>query len=166
MSFTIPEILEIAAQIERNGVTFYRRAAALAGDESRRRVLLELADMEERHKDLFVNAQADLDEQQRGGSIFDAEGEAMECIRAMANGHVFDPGMDAGEILTGEETEDEILATAIGLEKESIVYYVALKEVATDEATRTWIQDVIREEMDHIAQLNEQRAAAGRTGRE
>jgi len=91
------------------------------------------------------------------GPIETADEEMLGYIRAMADGRVFDVGMDPEAVLTGEESAEEILSTAIGLEKESVVYYVALKEVVTDESTRQQVRKIINEEMSHIALLSGQR---------
>lgn len=152
MSFTANEVLEIAIQIERNGVTFYERAAELAEEPAHRNLLLDLAKMEADHEKVFVAMQASLSERQRDGSGIDADGEVADFVRAIADGHVFDVQTDPGQILTGEEGGQEVLSTAIGLEKESVVYFSALKEVVPAGA-REKVDEVIREEMNHIAML-------------
>jgi len=153
VTFSTEEIYEIALQIERNGISFYTHAARLTSDESLRKLLLELVVMEEEHV-------ADFDEMRTaGGEAETGDEEMLSYIRAMADGHIFDTGIDPGEILTGEETAEEILSTAIGLEKESVVYYAALKEVVSDEATRQHVQEILNEEMAHIALLSGQREA-------
>jgi rubrerythrin len=48
ITFNAFEIFEIAEQIERNGVKFYRKAAKGISDQDLRQTLLELADMEEK----------------------------------------------------------------------------------------------------------------------
>ncbi len=154
MSFTANEIFEIAVQIERNGVRFYEHVARVAADPACRDLLAELAEMEREHQETFEQAQAAVT---AGAEMFDADAEMMPYIRAMADGHVFDVGVDPVQILTGSETSEEILSIAIGLEKESIVYYAALKETVTEPRTLKKLQDIILEEMAHVAQLSGQR---------
>lgn len=154
MSFSSEEIFEIALQIEHNGVSFYKRAAGLVTDGACRQLLTDLAAMEEEHVAIFDTMRGPSAESE---DEFGGDDEMLSYIRAMADGHVFDVGIDPGEILTGEETLEEILSTAIGLEKESIVYYSALKEVVSDASTQRRVGEIIHEEMSHIALLSGQR---------
>jgi rubrerythrin len=77
----------------------------------------------------------------------------------MADGHVFDVRKDSSERLTGKETMEDILNTAIGLEKDSIVFYLGIKEIVPKRLSRQRIDDIIKEEMGHIAVLSKELAA-------
>jgi rubrerythrin len=46
-----------------------------------------------------------------------------------------------------------VLNTAIGLEKESVLFYLGLKDMVAEQYGRERIDDIIREERRHIAQL-------------
>ena len=159
MVYSTHEIFEIAIQIERNGAAFYRRASHLAPDKASRTMLASLAKMEDDHEATFI---AMRDAASLGGEPRDDE--MLGYIRSMADSHVFDTGMDPDAILSGKETIEEILSTAIGLEKESVVYYAALKEVIADEQTRRRLQAIILEEMGHIAELSGRRQAVRGSG--
>jgi len=159
MAFTANEALAIAIRIEHNGSLFYRRAAETVGEKAGRTLLMSLADMETEHEGTFTEIQASLSAEERADSEIDADSETLAYLEAVADGHVFDVEADAVAILTGEETLEEILDTAIGLEKETVVYYAALQEVVTNEMGKRRIQEVLRQEMSHIATLSGQRAA-------
>ncbi len=162
MAFTANEALAIAIRIEHNGSRFYRRAAETVDESGPRKLLIGLAEMEAEHAEKFTEIQASLTAEERAGSEIDADEETLSYLEAVADGHVFDIGSDSGDILTGQETLTEILDTAIGLEKESVVYYAALQEVVSAERGKSKIQDVLRDEMSHIATLSGQRAALPR----
>jgi len=49
---------------------------------------------------------------------------------------------------------EEVLTTAIGLEKESVLFYLGIKDIVSPEYGLERIDDIIREERGHIAQLN------------
>ena len=163
--FNADEIFEIAEQIERNGEAFYRRAAAGTGDEKFREVLDGLADMEHRHVAVFTAMRAEL----RGKkpewlarfSDADAENEAVLYLRAAAEGKVFDVAARPADELSGSESPADILKTAIGLEKDSIVFYVAMKDRVRAETGKAKLDDIIREEMGHVAVLVRQLDALG-----
>ncbi|HUS71882.1 MAG TPA: hypothetical protein VMY06_02365, partial [Sedimentisphaerales bacterium] len=91
--------------------------------------------------------------------VFDPDGEAQMYLRVVADGQVFDVKADPTEQLTGQETVEEILKIAIGLEKDSIAFYAGLKECVPPRAGRDKVEAIIREEFGHIATLNEQLSA-------
>jgi rubrerythrin len=91
----------------------------------------------------------------------DPYGEAILYVRGMADGHVFDVRKDPSERLTGKETMEDILRTAIGLEKDSIVFYLGIKEIVPERLSKQRIDDIIKEEMGHIAILSQEMAGLG-----
>ena len=162
INLTANEVLEIAVQIERNGIRFYEQAAVAVQRAEDRRLLQSLAEMEADHEKMFLELQAALTPAERAGSEIDADAEAAQYLQAIADGHVFDIQLEPTDILTGRETPEEILSIAIGLEKESVVYYSALREIISSAASRAKVEQVIREELRHVAQLSRQRAALAR----
>jgi rubrerythrin len=159
---TADEIFEMAEQIERNGSRFYRRAAQGLSDSRARQLMLDLAAMEDQHEKVFAVMRADLLQQERQPRVPDPYGEAILYVRGMADGHVFDVGKDPSERLTGKETMEDILTTAIGLEKDSIAFYLGLKEMVPERLSKQRIDDIIKEEMGHIGVLCKEMASLGR----
>lgn len=160
--FNANEILKMAEQIERNGARFYRKAAEVLEDEEVQKLLLHLATWEEGHEKVFASMRENLTEQQRQPKVFDPEEESTLYLRSMADGHVFDIRKDPAATLTGKETVKEILHLAIGQEKDSIIFYLGLREFIQEKQGKEKIDEVIREEMKHIAFLNRQIAALPR----
>ena len=156
---TADEIYEIAEQIERNGARFYRRAAQGISDSGARQQLLDLAAMEDEHEKVFAAMRAELLQHEREPRVPDPYGEAILYVRGMVNGHVFDVKTDPAEGLTGKETMEEILRTAIGLEKDSIAFYLGIKEIVPERLSKQRIEDIIKEEMGHIAVLSNELAS-------
>jgi len=150
------EAFEMAEQIERNGAKFYRRAAGQTGDSTARQKLLKLAAMEDEHKKTFAAMRADLSEKERMETAFDPDSELTLYTRAMADKNVFDVHVDPSSILTGKETLEDILKTAIGLEKDSIAFYMGIREMIPEKLGKDRIDWIIKEEMGHIATLSEQ----------
>jgi len=152
--FSADEVLQIAEQIERNGSRFYRRASQGFTDPRARELLLDLAIMEDEHEKVFAGMRADLSPQEREPTVPDPYGEAVLYLRGMADGALFDVKADPSERLTGKETMEDILRTAIGLEKDSIVFYLGIKEVIPERLSKQRIDDIIKAEMGHIAALS------------
>jgi len=162
--FNAEEVFEIAEQIELNGAKFYRRAAELARAQQDRELLLSLAAMEDSHVKMFAAMRKDL----RGGEVslkeFDLQGEAAAYLRSMADGKVFDLTADPVEYLGMDRSIEDILYKALELEKDSVVYYVGIREMVPEELGRNKIEHIIREEMKHIVSIKvelEMRLQAG-----
>ena len=150
--FSPTEVFEIAEQIERNGAKFYRKAADGAAKE-KAPFLLDLADMEVDHEKTFRQMRDQLPTKE---GTYDPDGQAAAYIQALVEGEVFDPDADPSENLTGEETVDEILRTAIALERDSIIFYLGVKDLACEGAESKTIDSIIAEEMSHIKLLSGQ----------
>jgi len=156
ITFNAFEIFEIAEQIERNGVKFYRKAAKGISDKQLRQTLLELADMEAEHEKTFADMRKQLSKSDKDWQlrVFDPENEISLYLQAMANGHVFDLRKDPSKQLRGTQTVEDILKLAIDAEKDSIVFYLGLKDFVPVRAGQDKVEEIIKEEMSHIAVLN------------
>ena len=153
MIFNADEVLKIAEQIERNGVEFYERAAErFDGDAARR--LRNLADMERTHEQAFATMRRELADAEQWLTAFDPEGEAGRYLAAFADGQIFAPRADAAALFGPESTERDILETAIGLEKDSVVFYVAIRDAVPEALGEDKINQIIQEEMAHIVLLS------------
>lgn len=156
--FNADEVFEMAEQIERNGVRFYREAAENISDASVRPLFLDLAAMEVEHEKIFASMRADLPDEEREPTVFDPEGEAALYLRALADLQVF--GKEGEEDFTlpvdlpEQEKIKKILQAASGLEKESIVFYLGIKEFVPAKAGKDKIEKIIKEEMGHIRLLS------------
>jgi rubrerythrin len=155
ISFNAIEVFEIAERIERNSVKFYRRAAEALSDQDLCQILLSLAEFEKEHEETFANMRKQISHKERELITFDPENEMTLYLQAIANGHVFDLKKDPSEQLTGKETIDDILKLAIEAEKDSIVFYLGLKNFVPAKAGKDKVDEIIKEEMDHIAELNQ-----------
>jgi len=54
---------------------------------------------------------------------------------------------------------EDILQKAIGMEKDSIVFYLGIKELVPERLGKGRIDAIIREEMNHITSLSKRLAA-------
>ena len=155
--FNADEIFEMAEQIERNGAKFYRKAAESIADDDRD-LLLRLAAMEDEHERTFAAMRSELSEDEKTPLTFDPDNEAALYLQAMADGKVFKS--DPSESLSGNESIQDILKTAIGLEKDSIVFYTSMKDVVPKSAGKEKVDAIIKEEIGHIVDLTKQLTAS------
>ena len=153
MPFNADEVFEMAEQIERNGAKFYHAAAEKFPEL--RQVLSDLAAMEDEHEKTFAAMRAELSGTEIKPPVFDPDGQAQMYLRAMADEHVVNVKTDPVEQLAGKETPEEVLKMAIGLEKDSIAFYVGLKEAVSRKAGKDKVEGIIKEEMGHIATLSQ-----------
>lgn len=159
VTFNADEVFEMAEQIERSAAKFYREAATNAPDRQVKDTFLRLAAMEDRHLRTFQEMRTTLSDQEKGGTTFDPEGEASLYLQAMADDRGFEGMRGRGVKLTGKESTRELLEIAISAEKNSVLYYVGLKEMVPTEIGRDKIEAIIREEVSHAADLRRQLAA-------
>jgi rubrerythrin len=153
MGFNADEVLEMAIRIEENGAAFYRKAAGLQSDAKNREFLEKLAAMEDGHKATFMEMRKTLTDKEKGGKVFDPQDELSLYLSAMADAHRGEGSPSAADSLTGTETMEEIVTIAIGLEKESVLFYLGLKDMVPPKYGLERIDNIIREERSHIAQL-------------
>ena len=152
--FNADEIFKMAIRIEENGVHFYRKAASLQSDEAMKEMLGRLAIMEDHHKSTFESMRKNLSEGEKLQTIFDPEDESSQYLAIMADSHGGEGSPSAADALTGEESIKKVIAIAVGLEKESILFYIGLKDMVPPKYGREKLDDIIREERKHIIMLN------------
>ncbi|MBN1309211.1 MAG: ferritin family protein [Chitinispirillaceae bacterium] len=152
ITFNVDEVFTLAEQIERNGAAFYRKCAEISMEE--KDFLLNLASMEEGHLATFQQMHQSVTSRESDLSAADPDREAGEYLNNMAGGYVFDTRKDPSATLSGSERLPDILQTAIGLEKDSIVFYLGIKEMVPRSAGKEKIDAIIKEEMKHVTMLS------------
>ena len=150
IDFNADEIFEIAEQIERNGAKFYRTVAENVTDADKRKILINLAEMEDEHEQTFKTMRSELSQDEKVVTTFDPEGESERYLRALAGTRVF----YENEIDT--TSFEEILKAAISAEKESIVFYLGMKAVVPAHLGKEKLDVIIKEEMGHISLLSKE----------
>lgn len=147
--FTANDVFLMAEQMERNGAAFYRKAAASVQDQTSRQMLLELAAMEDEHEKTFTGMRSLLTSQEQADTVFDPTGEAVFYLKALVETKVFfQKEIDTSSLR-------EILKEALLAEKDSIVFYLGMKEVVPQRFGKSRLDDIIREEMGHITMIGE-----------
>ncbi|HLB73040.1 MAG TPA: ferritin family protein [Sedimentisphaerales bacterium] len=153
MAFNADEVFEMAEQIEVNGAKFYRAAAKKFPALSK--MLRELAAMEDEHQKTFASMHAELSSGDKQTLVYDPDGQAQAYLRVMADGNVFDIKADPTDKLADCRTAQDVLRVAIGLEKDSIAFYVGIQASVSSGAGKDKVKKLISEEVKHIALLSE-----------
>ncbi len=150
IDFNADEVFEIAEQIERNGAKFYRTAAENVSDSDHKKLLLDLAAMEDNHEQTFKTLRSNLSRDEKIMTTFDPEGESEGYLRSLADTRVFyEKEIDTTSF-------KEILKSAITAEKDSIVFYLGMKDVVPAHLGQQKLDGIIKEEMSHIRLLSKE----------
>ena len=146
--FNADEIFEIAEQIERDGASFYRKSAEKIQDADKKQLLVSLAEMEDDHEQIFKKMRANLSEDEKTMTDFDPSDEASGYLKALADTRIFyEKEIDFTSF-------KEILKSAITAEKDSIVFYIGMKDTVPVRFGKNKIDEIIKEEMGHIKILS------------
>jgi rubrerythrin len=151
--FNADEVFQMAEQLERNGAKFYRTAAGSVSDPDEKKLLLNLAQMEDEHEATFRKMRAELNSAEKAPTVFDPEDESAQYLRALADTRVF------FEKKISTASMKDILMDAIVAEKDSIVFYLGMKEMVPEGLGQKRLDTIIKEEMGHIKLLSQKLAA-------
>ncbi|MBN1422047.1 MAG: ferritin family protein [Planctomycetes bacterium] len=153
VTFNADEVFEMGIRIEENGEAFYQAGAKIVDDPKAREVLLDLARKEKQHAETFRKLKAELPKDAAQPTVFDPEGVGTAYLKAAADTHVFNMYEAVDEVLQGVKTAREVVRAALGFEKDSIVFFLTMKDVIPAKLGQSQIDRLIREEQMHIRDL-------------
>jgi rubrerythrin len=151
--FNANEILQMAEQIEKNGADFYRKSSEKIQDPEGKKLLLNLAEMEDQHEQTFAALRSKLSAEEKVQTVFDPEGETVRYLKALADSKVF------FEKTIDTDNMEGILKEAITAEKDSILFYLGIKDLVPESLGQNRIDEIIKEEMAHIHLLTQEMVA-------
>ena len=145
-------IFSLALQIERDLAEFYKVATQSVQNDQVLRVCIRLSEMEAEHVDNFLKMRSDLI-----SSIgrLDEIGKASPYLSAVLGGKIKPFSVPFHRRISTGEREEEIIQLAIDIERETILFYLSLLPLVTNESANHIIHQIIQEEMGHIAILAE-----------
>lgn len=150
----LDDVFAMAEHIERNGARFYREVAEEGGIVSNvRELLLELAGMEDDHEKQFADMRNELAERPVVEPAFREE-EAVSYLHAVTDSWTLGENKKSAAPEEKRKPLADMLRTAIELEKDSIMFYLGMKEMLAEGSDRTRVDDIVKEEMRHIVDLN------------
>lgn len=155
--YSLAEVFRLAENIESNGHEFYTQAARAVQDPAVQRVFGDLAEKELAHRRLFADWRDQYCTREQMHWV-DPDGQAAAYLEAMAENHVFNLRREVGHLLASVQTPLSALRLAIGFEKDTIAYFTALKG-GVPPVLQEKVDLLIREELDHIRQLQDAIAA-------
>jgi rubrerythrin len=153
ITFNVDEVFEMAEEIERNGAKFYHEAAAKAKDADSRKMFSELAAMEEGHVAIFAQMRKSLTSEMKEPITYDPDNQVMRYLQTMADFHGVEGKASPTQKFTGLESAEETLWAALQAEKNSIAFYVGLKDFVPSRQGKEKVHGIIIEEMMHVSTI-------------
>jgi rubrerythrin len=151
IAFSPAELYNIAIAVERRGAAFYDTLARSSQNDAVKKGFLSLAAMEHQHIQTFQKLLA------TAPKTFGEGAEAEEYaayFKALVESSVFNDDMATSELVTKVDTDKEAIEVGIGAEKDSILFYEQLQDIATGDAAES-IGKIISEEKEHLRKLAE-----------
>lgn len=150
--FKANEIMAAAVEIETRGEVFYRKMVERAESDETRKLFTYLAEEETKHRDLFAKLGERLGNVELHATTDDDEYGMY--LNDLINSHIlFDGGL--GETLMDRlKTEQEGIRMAMGFEKDTILFFMEMRELVPA-AEKDFVQQCVDEEKDHLRKLSE-----------
>ena len=151
---TADEVFGIGVEIEKNGYAFYTAAAAGTAGSAIKKLLLELAEWESNHIEIFTTLRKMLPPESRDANLFDPADEISLYLKATADDHVFIRNSNMEKLAASCKTPEEILSMAMTFEKDSVVFYSSVREAVSEAEGKSQIEELIHQELTHIGFLS------------
>lgn len=153
VTYSLEKVFLLAEHMETSGGSFYRQAAEAAANEESRQFFLTLAQQEDSHRRTFARLRAQAADAPGGVEHVTDDEAVIRYLQAVAGEFMFDEAQSAEDILTGDETMEDILWMAVKREKDSIVLYLGIVDALGEESDKRIVQKMLSEEQSHLAEL-------------
>ena len=152
--FSAEETLKIAIEIEENGSQFYEGMIPEVEDTEIEDLFKDLATQEIDHKKTFQEmlGEAKIERGQDINSLLYGKLED-SYLEALADSKIFNPVNENIQAAKRVDNRDELMAIAIPLEKDTILYYYEILETAASTKDQELIKKIIEEEKTHVKRL-------------
>ncbi|MDR3134752.1 MAG: ferritin family protein [Deltaproteobacteria bacterium] len=150
--FNAWDAFKIAISLEENGLRFYREAAKKFSGQIAD-LFISLAQEEEIHKAIFTKFFEGLPAEQP--SIYDPENETDDYLKMMASLNVFKDGKaETDKLVATVNTVEDALKLAMSFEKDSIVFFIQLKNASASLSDEVSVERLVQEEAKHLRKLS------------
>ena len=143
----ITQILDFAIHMEQKGYEFYTESAKKFNDLKLTQLFHLLAEQELNHERLFKQ----MKEKTGKSTALDDKADEIH-IKDYLGEFLFGKKKSLKEKVKPLQTIEEVIQLAFGIEKDSVVFYTALKKYV-DKENESVIESVIQEEVDHVLKL-------------
>lgn len=144
------DVVELAMGLEQSGETFYRAVARKANSPDVQALLVDLADQEVKHYHVFARLAASV--RNRPLMLPEEWDEYLQYLQATVHSALFEGPDKALAAAERVQDEKEALGMAMGFEKETMLFFHDLRDLAS-EADQEVIAQIIAEERKHLQRL-------------
>lgn len=141
------DVFAMAEHIETQAAQFYAHLAMTASTSETRRLLQDLARMEEDHTKVFVGMRAAV-----AGPGSEPTAKSREHSRIVAIMSI-DIKTDLESNFDSNDSTEQLIRKAIDFEKDSVTFFSEMKGMLPDPADREKVDAIIKEELGHILAL-------------
>jgi rubrerythrin len=145
------ELLEFAVQIEKNGEAYYRAAANKTKNSKLKDIFMYLAEQEVEHKNIYEKMLKSVESYEPKEMYPE---EYFQYLRAYADNHIFVKKEEIEKKAVEAKSDVEAIGLALGFEKDSILYYLEIKNFVPD-GEKNIVDKIIEEEHKHYNKLTE-----------
>lgn len=135
-----------AIQMEKDGYSFYMKAAAQTNSDMGRSIFQSLASDEQRHLDVFQKMFENKVSQTEWKDL-------VESSKKYAKIPIFPTDLKDAPGIDADSTELDALRMAMDSEKEAIEYYDKIKEKIEDKDVKNVIDEIVDQEKNHYLLL-------------
>ncbi len=151
ISFSSSELINIAIDIETRGMAFYDVMSQSTENAEARDLFRHLGDIERQHVQIFRDMLGEAGNYQPSDS--DSE-EYAAYFKALVDSSVFTDDLIPSGMAANIDSDIEILQLAIGVERDSILFYYLMRDIMPPR-THPTVNKIIAEEKLHLRQLSE-----------
>lgn len=148
--FRASEMLDMAIQIEQQGLEFYKACLDAQTDSNLKAVFQYLADQEKEHAGTFSRMKGELPDDYTLPESY--PGEIQNYIDTFVKGRVFDDPAEAEKKGREMTSPSAVIDFGLDIEKASILFYSGMKEYVRA-SERQEIDRIIAEEQKHVKKL-------------
>ncbi|NQT48047.1 MAG: ferritin family protein [Chloroflexi bacterium] len=148
--FSGRELVDIAVGIERRGVAFYDTLVDSTKDARAKDIYRNLADQEREHMETFGNMLGSVSDYSLP-ETYSEENDAY--LKALVDSTIFPDDQVVREMAQKVSSDAEAIQIAIGAEKESILFYMEMRDLVR-RSDREVVNKIIGEERSHLRQLS------------
>jgi rubrerythrin len=155
IAFSADEVFEMGMAIEQNGEAFYRKAAGLARDARIKAVFTDLMKQEHLHYETFKMLRDKLPPKATLPILADPESEEYLYLDALVKSRLFNNVHEAETLAGKVQGEVEALRAALTFEKDTILFFLTMKNMTDERLGRGEIDRLIGEEHKHVVRISE-----------
>lgn len=162
-NFSVLEAVEVAINMEEEGIRFYTLAEQRTGDPEMKKLFAMLREKEHQHVETFRRLYGDLAAKEGApdAELWLLDPEVAGYFRAYVESTVFPVKGAADKAIQGMHGAGDILRCALQVEKDSILFYRDLLTHSPWPEATELLEKVIAEERRHFRFIHERLRAIG-----